>query len=264
MIKKSAHSKYQQPVIVHGESGCGKTALMAKVAQDCVDWFPCKPVRLLRFLGTSPQSSSIKKVYISLIRQIWQNYGEKPQSLVTYSQDFSFLRLYFEALLTKIDTSDKPLVIVCDSVEQLTTDDYAHEMNWLPLVLPPNVYLIVSVNSEVSNILHNTRRILRDPAAYVEVTALEKTVAREILQDMLNSAGRNLTTEQMDFVTYKYGRTPQALYLKLAFEQAKYWPSYCHKDRWILSSCINDAIHQVFDNLEMEHENVLVEKALGK
>ena len=190
LIKKAEHRTYCRPVIIHGEAGCGKTAVMAKIAQESLTWFNHTPVRIIRFLGTSPGASSIKKTYITIIRQIWENYGHKPSALITYNQDFSFLRLYFEALLTKIDTEEKPLVMILDSVDQLSESDYAFEMKWLPLELPPNVHLIISMHNNAHDVLYNTRRILRDPDAFVEVDYMSKEIGRKVLEGMMDGASR--------------------------------------------------------------------------
>ncbi len=49
-LKYSSSSR--QPLVIYGESGCGKTSVMAKVASQAHTWMShTKPVLILRFLG---------------------------------------------------------------------------------------------------------------------------------------------------------------------------------------------------------------------
>lgn len=55
-----------------GENGCGKTSTLAKIAREMRNWY-CngeKPVIVLRFLGTSPDSSSIMPLLMSVCEQV--------------------------------------------------------------------------------------------------------------------------------------------------------------------------------------------------
>lgn len=60
------------PIILQGENGCGKTSLMAKIATKIREWYDnsCEPVVLLRFLGTSPDSSNIAPLLTSVCDQV--------------------------------------------------------------------------------------------------------------------------------------------------------------------------------------------------
>lgn len=65
-------SKNNFPLIFYGENGCGKTSIMAKIATECREWMTdaVEPVLILRFLGTSPDSSSISPLLNSLCEQV--------------------------------------------------------------------------------------------------------------------------------------------------------------------------------------------------
>lgn len=47
-----------QPIVIFGQSGCGKTALMGKLIEVSNNRMP-QSIIIYRFLGTSPESSSI-------------------------------------------------------------------------------------------------------------------------------------------------------------------------------------------------------------
>ena len=63
----------QQVIVLHGESGCGKTSLMAKIAVDIKTWLkPESAIVVLRFIGTSPESSNIRLLLKSICHQLYK------------------------------------------------------------------------------------------------------------------------------------------------------------------------------------------------
>uniref|UniRef100_A0A915AE07 Uncharacterized protein n=1 Tax=Parascaris univalens TaxID=6257 RepID=A0A915AE07_PARUN len=66
------HSKSKIPLVYYGENGCGKTSTLAKIAREIRNWYRNgeKPVIVLRFLGTSPDSSSIMPLLTNVCEQV--------------------------------------------------------------------------------------------------------------------------------------------------------------------------------------------------
>lgn len=68
------------PLIVYGQSGCGKTSVMAKVVESVSSWAMSaaqktgthvkRVVTIIRFLGTTPSTSNIRDLLESLCRQL--------------------------------------------------------------------------------------------------------------------------------------------------------------------------------------------------
>ena len=256
------HGKVNKPLVIHGPSGCGKTSLMAQIAFTCDSWFQREPVKVIRFLGTSPHSATIRDVLVSICEQIWEVYNiSRPD--IDIGRDFTFLTLYVQALLCKISTEDKPLVILLDSIDQLSDDDYAHSMDWLPILLPPNTYLILSMVPQTKSCLDNAMLLINDPDRFTEVPELPRETACDILSCWYDSIGRTLTCEQQDHILNSLRRCPQPMFLKLAFEQARAWKSYTPQDEWVIGHSVKTAIEHMFSNLERDHGQILVAKALG-
>lgn len=62
-----------KPLVLYGEGGCGKTSLLAKAASmsTAKDWFKNKrPISVIRFLGTTPDSSALTPTLISICQQV--------------------------------------------------------------------------------------------------------------------------------------------------------------------------------------------------
>ena len=195
--------QYTKPLIIHGSSGTGKSSMMGMIAKLANKWFEYRPVKIIRFLGISSQSRSIREVLKCICEQIWQNYeGSAPPSMVDITQNFAYLVQYFRSLLHTIDTSEKPLLIIIDSIDQLTRDDNPHNMQWLPLLLPANVHIVVSMISEEHGILQAMKSRLRDEDRYVEVPPLPKDTASKILTEWLAKCQRLVSLLQTNKTYY--------------------------------------------------------------
>ncbi|XP_039275654.1 NACHT and WD repeat domain-containing protein 2 [Nilaparvata lugens] len=125
-----------KPLVLYGEGGCGKTSLLAMSAGlSSTKWFAgAKPICIIRFLGTTPDSSALTPTLISICQQISYNYmlpfEDIPDDLVP-------LTAHFKHLLT-IATPHQPLILFLDSVDQMTGAQDSNNVSWLPTRLPPN------------------------------------------------------------------------------------------------------------------------------
>ena len=255
---------HTKPVVIYGPSGSGKTSLMAKIASTVDTVTGKETVKITRFLGTSSQSSSIRATILSICDQIRTAYNIQKPAMIDLESDFSYLVLYFRALLTKVNSKEKPLIIILDSVDQLSDEDYAHGMLWLPSILPTNVHLIISMIPEVHNCLENTQIIVTEEECFVEVPPLPRETASDILDLWLGGIGRKLTGEQRSYVLGILQRCPQPMYLKMSFEQAKIWKSFTPQEEMALGQSTKSAIEHLFVRLEKDHGKILVSRSLGE
>lgn len=99
-----------------------------------------QPVIVIRFLGTTPNSSSIFPLLTSMCEQISHNY-EKPLDQIPL--ELSNLTNYFKKLLESA-TAEKPLYIFLDSLDQLSSANSAHSLSWMPVNLPEHCKFFVT------------------------------------------------------------------------------------------------------------------------
>ena len=67
----------KQCVVLHGESGCGKTSIMAKIATKVKQWVEDESaIVVVRFIGTSPDSSGIRTLLRSICLQMCKATGQ--------------------------------------------------------------------------------------------------------------------------------------------------------------------------------------------
>lgn len=116
----------------------------------------CQPIIIIRFLGTTPDSSSIFPLLNSLCIQISHNY-EKPVELIPI--ELSNLTNYFKKLLESA-TAEKPLYIFLDSLDLLSPQNSAHTLTWMPVNLPPFCKFVVTTLEGYYNIVETFHNMI--------------------------------------------------------------------------------------------------------
>lgn len=259
----------RHPLAVWGESGSGKSALIAKAIAECRSRMAnCELVS--RFIGATPASSDGRSLLESLCRQVTRAYGGDEATIPT---DYRELVKEFGERL-KLATAAKPLIVFLDALDQLSDADHARNLIWLPAELPEHVRLVVStLPGECKTALE--RKI---PSGLVKLEPMPKEEADELLEAWLKEASRTLLqSPQKDEVLDKFEASAKPadegsgaeeeggmpLYLKLAFEEARRWKSY--SPAVDLAGNIPRIIRQLFDRLSLDtnHGEILVSRSLG-
>ncbi|XP_064619858.1 NACHT and WD repeat domain-containing protein 2-like [Lineus longissimus] len=253
----------QQPLVVFGESGCGKTSVMAKCAQTICTWvsdevLSVSPVVVMRFLGTTPKSSNIRQVLYTVCQQITAVYGEDVED-VPNEQDQ--LVIYFSDIL-RVATAEKPLVIFLDSLDQLSHVGGAHRLNWLPRSVPSHCHIIVSTIPAMHGILAKMKRLYHH-SRFINVEPLEQNICMDILNSWLKQEGRQLTSKQIQKVEDAFTHCSLPLFTSLVFEEVRVWRSYTSVDECVLEKSVRGCIQKLFERVELQHGRVLTSHALA-
>ncbi|WAR01784.1 NWD1-like protein [Mya arenaria] len=248
-----------EPFVLFGESGTGKTSIMAMAAKCCAKWTNNKCATVLRFIGTTPDSSSIVGLLTSITSQIRKAYGIDTD----VSKDLRMLTDEF-ALSLFSPNNDRPLVILLDSLDQLDTSHNARQLQWLPMKLRPNVKVIVSTlpenQFEAYPILKST---IRADANLVKIPTLTSDDFEKIIDKWLKLKKRNLTPDQKNLLLHMCKKCPSPLFLKLSFDKACMWTSFATKGTTALEPSIRKSIDTLFERLEVMHGKIFVSHALG-
>jgi WD40 repeat protein len=232
----------RRPLVLHGESGSGKSAVMAKASQQYQG--PGRVIR--RFIGASPESASGHALLTSLCSQM--ALGDTPF-------DYAQLESAFKERLA-VAAGEQPVVLFIDALDQLAASDPARLMNWLPPELPPHVKVIVSTSANVE------RLPIGLPVPLERMTQWEGGRA---LEEWLREARRTLQPWQRDKVLAQFEHCGLPLYLKLAAEESRLWKSYTSEDACMLGEGVAGVIDTLFDRLasNANHGPTLVERSLG-
>ncbi|KAH3755207.1 hypothetical protein DPMN_189897 [Dreissena polymorpha] len=242
---------------LYGQSGCGKTSIIAQITKLAPGLLK-NAVVAVRFLGTSPNSSNLWRLLRSLCEQITICY-EKDKHEVP--EDFDDLKDHFVKVLSYASSS-KPLLILLDSLDQLSREHHAYKLNWLPRKLPPNVRFIVSTYTEASDLI-GTLKLMFSAKHFIEVPVFTPSLSGQVLKAWLKLENRTLTDEQFKIVDSAFDKCSLPLFVKLAYDQVLFWKSYSPLETCQLRYTVQQSIEILFSQLEKKHGVTLVKRALS-
>jgi hypothetical protein len=239
-----------RPLVLHGASGSGKSAVMAQASERARAALPSAVV-IRRFIGASPESSSGVTLLHSIAEQIGEAYGASGE----LPADFNGVARVFRERLG-LAASERPLVVFVDALDQLGKDDPARPLNWLGGALPVHCHMVVSTTGVAPAL--NECRVL-------ELEVLPQADAATALGHWLDASHRRLQPLQRERLLAAFNRCGLPLYLKLAFEEARGWASYLPPQECMLGEGVEGMIDTLFSRLSLEanHGPPLVSHSLG-
>lgn len=247
-----------------GAGGTGKSALIAKAIEETQQKH-LNAIIVFRFIGATPPSSDARNLIEGICKEISRIYGESEEDIPLEYKDL--IPVFHKKI--RLASKDHPLYLYIDSLDQLSNNHGARNLNWLPVELPENVKLITTTREE------DTYENLRNRTSMIEqLGGLTQEEGETLLGEWLEDAGRDLQIDQKNEVLNKFMEedlgaerkitSGNPLYLKLAFEEARLWKSFTPVEG--LSPGIHGIIkNNMFDRLmnEGKHGEKLVSHALG-
>jgi len=248
------------PFVVYGESGVGKSALIAKIIQNIEDNFNEKYQLLFRFIGISEQSSQPKLLIESLIVELENILGVSSKNKYN---NYAKVVDYFLELLNKCAVNeDIKYIIVLDALDQFVSKT---NLEWIENKLPQNIKIILStLPSEYGEYL----KILYtkvEPRNIIKVEILNLGDGKKILSEWLSSRGRTLQKNQEEYILSKFKNNGLPLYLKIIFEKSVSWKSYDKDFKTLEDATLMGAIKRFFSDLHevQHHPTMLIRHTLG-
>jgi hypothetical protein len=254
----------RRPLVVEGEAGTGKSAVMGKAAEQARKRHAEADEVVVRFIGATPGSSDGRALLQDLCAQLARRYpGEAGEETPS---DYTELVKAFPERLGRASAA-RPVVVFVDALDQLSAAQGARSLIWLPAELPEGVRLVVSTRPD------DTLATLRAKHPSPEVVPLGKMPREEgdeLLSLWLADAGRTLDggrardDGQRDYLLGKFAVAGEPLYLKLAFEEARLWNSEHSEPR--LADDIRGVIREnLFNRLDdpNNHGELMVSRSLG-
>ena len=130
------------PMIVVGEPGSGKTALLANWAKGYARDNPDDMV-FVHFIGSTQESSDQFNLMTRFISEVQKRYDIEEHIGQSYEETRSAFRRYIEKAGNKAR-----LVMVIDALNQLRPMGKHPDISWLPKVYPEGVHVVASIANE--------------------------------------------------------------------------------------------------------------------
>lgn len=244
-----------QPLAIHGESGCGKSALMGELAKRiCQSWYSGALV-VERYVGATAESVDIRRLLEGICGEI------TGKDKIAGRSDYPQLIKDFQSAL-KLASPSKPLVILIDALDQLASVEHARELAWLPVILPPHVHIFVTTTPGETLIALQNK--LAEPAL-LPLEGMPSEESGLLLERWLANAGRKLTHHQKEFVHASFKRCDLPLYFHLVFQEVRRWKSYRTAEETKLKQDITGIIHDVLNRLSRndQHGQMIVSRSLA-
>jgi telomerase protein component 1 len=173
------------PMVVTGTPGCGKSALLARYVSQFRRLQP-ETFMLYHFVGASPSSTDPRQMLLRLCQELARRFGFEDE----IPQDYHELRVRFWQFCQRA-AEREPWVLVLDALNQLEETHHAHDLDWLPAVVPPGLRLILS--SLEGDTLEAARQKYRQRHDLI-VTSLRLVDQGFIIARQLKAARKSLST----------------------------------------------------------------------
>ncbi|MCJ7754546.1 MAG: DUF4062 domain-containing protein, partial [Thermoanaerobaculales bacterium] len=246
------------PLVVLGESGSGKSALLANWVSG---WRVSHPDDLvvMHFIGGTPHSSD----WMAMLRRIMGELARRFGIAEEIPDQPEALRVAFTNFLHMAAARGRA-VIIFDALNQLEDRQGALDLAWLPPVVPPNVRMIVSsLPGRPLEALHERRW----PTLAVEPLELDER--RELIATCLAQYAKQLSADRITRIAH----APQAanpLYLRALLEELRVFGVHelldAQIDHYLAATTPDDLFEKILQRYEQDYDRDrpgLVEDAMS-
>ena len=249
------------PCVLTGPSGAGKSAALASLVAALRRLHP-EWLIVPHFVGASPESTSLRHVlrrFCRALRQFLDEDHDVPQEVAPLIQDFA-------ASLGRVPAGRR-VVFVMDALNQLDTADQAHDLQWLPLALPPQVKVVLSCIEDPERQDRALDAINARPHELLRVETLTDVERFQIVHDVPSLAAKTLDHTQVRQLLDNPA-TANPLYLLVALEELRGFGSFERLQERIAAfprgvNALDALFAQVLERLEEEFGEALVRRTLG-
>ncbi|XP_060064911.1 NACHT and WD repeat domain-containing protein 2-like [Ylistrum balloti] len=261
-VKEYLLSETDQPLIITGEAGSGKSSVMAKIALDINvaiqnNDLAMRTSIICRFLGKTQKTLSAQQLLFSVCHQLAFAMGKYRHEVPS---DYKTLKLYFIDLLQRGEFGGM-IIILLDSLDVLSTCDNGHKLEWLPSRVAANIKIVVTTSMESKDTLQ--RLTNKCPTNIYELTPFSSTDCEDIVKLLMNARELAVTYDQWKTIKDAFKESTLPLYVTLVSSEVCRWRSFDDPNNTLLGSCVEEIVESMLDRLEQKHGLTLVSTVLG-
>ncbi|KAL4236673.1 hypothetical protein ACF0H5_005057 [Mactra antiquata] len=250
-INEYRSKKINQPFVVKGESGSGKSAFVANWCKRIEESKP-ETFMFVHFIGSSADSAS----YLKMLRRLFEELKDGLNlDLLIPTSDAHLINDVSKWL--KVAGSRSNIIIVFDALNQLDDgagqDGTEHDLAWLPQELPPNVFMLLSTLPGRAMDACGSRGW---PS--MNVHPLDDSQKSKIITDYLEGIyAKTLTQDQKDMIV-NAKQTSNALYLKSLLDEVRMYGSFrtlsAKIQEYLTAESPGDLFAKILERLEVDFE----------
>jgi len=243
-------------LVIAGEPGCGKSALMARFTEEALHRYPDRFI-LSHFIGASPSSASLRH----MMRRLSTHLSRTGGNAETAPEDIKELLRLFPELLKTVGEK-RPVLIIIDAVNQLEKSDHAHSMYWLPQELPPNVCVVIST---LAGEVHDAMLARRSHPQEEIVIGLTASEIRELVEAYLHEIRHEFPNREVESNFYIKVEQGNPIYILVALEELRVFGKFEELGSRIikLPNNVTDLFDQVLERIESEFDPMLVRDCMS-
>ena len=243
-------------LVITGEPGSGKSALMARFTEEVIHRNPGWQI-FPHFIGASPTSTSLRQT----LRRICAIFNKFLDESIEIPEDINEIKKVFPELLEKVPKHQKVLLIL-DAVNQFEKLDNAHSMLWLPQQFPKNVSFIISTLPGEAHDALMKRRIKPQEEL---VKGLTESEIRELVKSYLKEIRHEFPNKQVESDFFNKVKKGNPLYILVALEELRIVGDFEELPIKIskLPDNVPDLFNQVLERIEEDFNRGLVEDCMS-
>ncbi|KAN0022186.1 hypothetical protein ACTFIU_004357 [Dictyostelium citrinum] len=245
--------------IVYGEPGSGKSSTLAFFAKEMTDSHGHSWRVLYHFVGCSIDSTQSTNILYKFSCELNQQFSLKME----ISDNHEKLRIDFPEILKKA-SKYKNILLVIDDLDEMSTSNQAHQMDWLPDSTELNdrckVLLSCYHGKDCWEYLH-----LRSNIPFtLSLPPLEINEKNLIATKTLEKFSKKLEPKLLDrFISKTHAKFP--LFIKLACEELRVFGSFEKLNHFVtkgIPDTIDQLILNIINRLEEDMGKDLIKKTL--
>eukprot|EP00026_Physarum_polycephalum_P000414 Phypoly_transcript_00415.p1 GENE.Phypoly_transcript_00415~~Phypoly_transcript_00415.p1 ORF type:complete len:1535 (+),score=349.28 Phypoly_transcript_00415:114-4718(+) len=248
-LDKHASRNTGMPLVVLGESGMGKSALLANWSNRYNQHHP-ESILITHFVGCSPASSNygglIQRIMRELLVQVRDGSTNIPSDTQNAIEEFP---KFLEETLAR--NKRNQLVLIIDGLDNLDDRENAYDLLWLPATFPRNVCVVLSVaGGKVAEGLQ------RRKYPTLSITPLEEGERKALIRMLLDVNSKKLSAKQeLQIAHYQQCGNPR--FLRVLLDDITVWGQYEQLDTKIardLKATTTSELYEILlDRLETDH-----------